>query len=150
MQHHTYIMFTRSIFICFCFAVLCRGGRSQDRSRRPSLSRITIRNINVRETFSTEAITAQFLYPLIGTSAHPPSTMYDVQGCDLGIVVTYSGMKNITSQQLVYLFGDTFGDASNATYKSDWRSNTMAFATSKDHQPPLLQSWLSNRANGCV
>nr|MDO8111170.1 DUF4185 domain-containing protein [Candidatus Sigynarchaeota archaeon] len=87
----------------------------------------------------------QLISQLTGREALNDSSVVDVMGCDLGIVVKYQGFYH-------FIFGDTFGGdyiPHQATADAHWRSNVMAY--SNDTTPGdgiVLNGWIVNEMTG--
>ncbi len=75
---------------------------------------------------------------LTGGDAVSDSTVYDVYGTDLGIIVKHNNKYH-------YIFGDTFGNKSGL----NWRSNTMAYSTDTDPSDGItIDGWIPSPLNG--
>ncbi len=71
---------------------------------------------------------------LTGEDSFNQTDKVDVYGTDLGIMGSLGG-------RLYFIFGDTFG-----RFKSNWRSNTMAFTTNLHFQDGItFDGWITDR-----
>ena len=70
---------------------------------------------------------------LTGASALSDTTLYDVYGTDLGIILKHNGIY-------YYIFGDTLGSGG-----LNWRSNTMAYSFDSDPSDGIsLNGWITS------
>ena len=75
---------------------------------------------------------------LTGGDAVSDSTVWDVYGTDLGIIVKHNSKYH-------YIFGDTFGNKSGL----NWRSNVMAYSTDTDPSNGItIDGWIPSPLNG--
>ena len=75
---------------------------------------------------------------LTGKDAIVDSTIYDVGGTDLGIIIKHNN-------RYCFLFGDTF---STSSMTGNWRSNTMAISDDTDPSDGIvINSWISEPDN---
>jgi hypothetical protein len=83
--------------------------------------------------------------PLTGQYALNDSTLADVMGTDLGIVVKYQGRYH-------FIFGDTFGGdyvAHQQTADAHWRSNVMAYSNDTTFSDGIvINGWVANETTG--
>ncbi|MFW9909702.1 MAG: DUF4185 domain-containing protein [Candidatus Thorarchaeota archaeon] len=81
----------------------------------------------------------QLVAQLTGSEAISDSTVYDVGGTDLGIIVKHDG-------QYLFIFGDTF---SSPSMTGNWRSNTIAISEDTDPSDGIsVDSWVLNPTSG--
>ncbi len=82
---------------------------------------------------------------LTGKDALNDSTVVDVVGTDLGIIVKYQG-------KLHFIFGDTFGGdyiPHQPSNNTNWRSNVMAFSTDMNPVDGItINGWITNETTG--
>ena len=77
---------------------------------------------------------------LTGDAATCNSTVYNVVGTDLGIIVEHNG-------QYFYIFGDTFGAVTS--WGNHWRSNTLAISEDTDPSNGIaLTNWIRDPTTG--
>jgi hypothetical protein len=82
----------------------------------------------------------QMICQLTGKDAVNDTTITDVNGTDLGIMVYRGG-------RMYFVFGDTFGG--HGPWPLDWRSNTMAYTTDTNPGDGVpLTGWIANASTG--
>ncbi|NHK32188.1 MAG: DUF4185 domain-containing protein [Asgard group archaeon] len=96
--------------------------------------------LNVHFVQSPGFLTHDLHEQLTGEEAVSDSTLYDVNGTDLGIIVKHTG-------KYYYIFGDTFG--CGYYLGTNWRSNTIAYSTDSDPSDGItLDGWILDPPTG--